>query len=110
MSIKLQLYVYCRRNGVSRDGGLDVEREVEAEKDIENAVLDLRKERIVGWLSQHYDEISWHVVRTDTGKKVASGSYPGFAGTVGPHEDSEDIRGLFNHDGRRDKKTTSSRC
>jgi len=51
-----QLFVYCRRNGVSCDAGEHARGEYASDAE---AIADLRPK--VSWLYQFYDEVIWDI-------------------------------------------------
>lgn len=62
---KYKLYVYCRRNGLTRDGGLHAEGEYKNDKE---AVKQLTTKGFD--LYRYYDEVSMTIKRVDEDKEV----------------------------------------
>lgn len=58
--MKYELYVWCRRDGLSRDAGLHATTESDSDQ---NAIDKLMEDG--RWLLQFYDEVACSIVRAD---------------------------------------------
>lgn len=55
---KFGMFVYCRKNGVSRDSGLHFSFEAE---NLESAKLNPKISEELNWLYQFYDQVSFEI-------------------------------------------------